>query len=350
MKHKIVRLSRQVVRKLHRRAVKTRDAALRTRYMILVHSARGLGRAAVAQRLGCSEATVRRARRRYQIHGEAGLFDRREDNGRRKVDDDYVEAMRHVLQSRAQSYGHRRPTWTLRLLIDTLKRLTGIVISRSTMSRLLGALGARRGRPKPIVGCPWSKRRKTRRIRAIHRMINTLPGDETAVWEDEVDLDLNPRIGPDWMLPGTQRAVLTPGKNVKRYIAGAMDARTGKLVWVKGRRKNTDLFIALLEKLLNCYHDKRLIHVIVDNYSIHSSRRLRAWLGEFGQRLRLHFLPPYCPDDNRIERCVWRELHANVTYNHTCETIEGLMREAVLFLMRLNRSRRPAGAGSWEGI
>ena len=77
---------------------------------------------------------------------------------------------------------------------------------------------------------------------------------------------------------------------------------------------------------------------------------MRAWLGEFGQRLRLHFLPPYCPDDNRIERCVWRELHANVTYNHACETIEALMREAILFLMRLNRTRRAAGAGSWEGI
>ena len=265
MKHGIIRLSRQVVRKLHRRAVKTSDAALRTRYLILVHSARGLGRAAVAEQLGCSHATVRRVRHRYVANGEQGLFDRREDNGERKVDDDYLEVLRHVLESRAQAYGHRRPTWTLRLLIDTLKQLTGIIISRSTMSRLLGALGARRGRPKPIVGCPWSKRRKTRRIRAIQRMIDTLPADEAAVWEDEVDLDLNPRIGPEWMLPGTQRAVLTPGRNVKRYIAGVMDALTGRLIWVKGRRKNTDLFIALLEKLLNCYYDRRVIHVIVDN-------------------------------------------------------------------------------------
>jgi len=62
MKYGVIELSRQRIRKLHRRAAKTRGAALRTRYMILVHSARGLGRAAVAERLGCSEATVRRAR------------------------------------------------------------------------------------------------------------------------------------------------------------------------------------------------------------------------------------------------------------------------------------------------
>jgi hypothetical protein len=33
----------------------------------------------------------------------------------------------------------------------------------------------------------------------------------------------------------------------------------------------------------------------------------RLWPAEFGQRLRLHLLPPYCPDDKRIERKLWRE-------------------------------------------
>lgn len=27
--------------------------------------------------------------------------------------------------------------------------------------------------------------------------------------EDEADIDLNPKIGSDWMLPGTQRRVMT---------------------------------------------------------------------------------------------------------------------------------------------
>jgi hypothetical protein len=51
-------------------------------------------------------------------------------------------------------------------------------------------------------------------------------------------------------------------------------------------------------------------------------------------------LPPYCPDDNRIERKVWRELHANVTVNHRCETMEELMAEAVRYLMAHNRRAR----------
>jgi hypothetical protein len=42
---------------------------------------------------------------------------------------------------------------------------------------------------------------------------------------------MNPQIGFDWMLPGTQRQVMTPGKNVKRYLACALDAQTDHLVW-----------------------------------------------------------------------------------------------------------------------
>ena len=40
---------------------------------------------------------------------------------------------------------------------------------------------------------------------------------------------------------------------------------------------------------------------------------------ELTGKVVLHFLPPYCPDDNRIER-VWLDLHANVTRNHRCST------------------------------
>ena len=37
---------------------------------------------------------------------------------------------------------------------------------------------------------------------------------------DEVDIHLNPKIGPEWTLAG-QKYVRTPGCNEKRYLAGA---------------------------------------------------------------------------------------------------------------------------------
>ena len=328
---------RQRLLRLARRAG---EANLRVRYLIVVHSADGWGIDRIAKALGCSPATVSRTRKRWHDDaGESGLLDRREDNGRPKVDESYVALVRWLLRFPASDFLHRRPTWTQDLLIETARRYSGgIIVSRTTMGRVLTVIGARRGRAKPVAPCPWSDARKNRRLALLRALVDALPADQACAWVDEVDIDLNPRIGFDWMLPGEQRLVMTPGKNVKRYLAGAMDAKTDRLVWARGTRKNSGLFIELLKKLLAAYADKAVVHVILDNFAIHSSRQTRAWLAERGRRIRLHFLPPYCPDDNRIERCVWRELHQNVTTNHRHETIEELMTAVTRWLIERNRS------------
>jgi len=170
----------------------------------------------------------------------------------------------------------------------------------------------------------------------IQRLEQTLPAQDVLVHEDEIDIHLNPKIGPDYMLKGQQKRVLTPGQNVKRYLAGALDVRTGRIVWVEGHRKRRALFIELLEKLVEIYRDKRRIHVVLDNYCIHTSQITQKAVEGFGGRIVLHFLPPYCPDDNKIERRVWRELHANVTRNHRCGTMEELMVQVRSYLRRRN--------------
>lgn len=326
-------------RRLLKTARKTADAELRTRYMIVLHTAADKSQRQIADMLGTSVATVKRTRSRWRQGGEAALVDRREDNGPApKAGDAYAADLLVVLRDTPREHGHRRPTWTQELLIKVMHARGHATISRTTMGRLLRRLGVRRGMARPTVGCPWGKRAKNKRLRLIRKLVATLPRDQAAVWEDELDVHLNPMIGPDWMLPGTQRRVMTPGKNVKRYVAGAMDAQTDRLVWVTGDRKNSGLFIALLKKLLKVYAGKRVIHVILDNYKIHGSVQTRAWLAEYGGRIRLHFLPPYCPDDNRIERCVWREVHANVTRNHTCGSIDELMGEVAYHLTSRNRA------------
>ena len=76
-----------------------------------------------------------------------------------------------------------------------------------------------------------------------------------------------------------------------------------------------------------------MLHLILDNYTIHSSKIVQAALAEWGERLRLHFLPPYCPEENRIER-LWLQLHANVTRNHRCRSITHLLTKVRRFLRK----------------
>ena len=213
---------------------------------------------------------------------------------------------------------------------------TGVSVHPATMSRALKTIGARLGRPRPTVGCPWPKRRRNKRLAEIQGVLDALPKGHVAVYLDEVDVHLNPKIGVDWMNRGTQKEVPTPGKNQKRYLCGALDARTGVLTWVRGERKNSLLFAAMLRKLADeAYPDAGVIHVVLDNFGIHASKISQAAVAALGGRVKLHFLPPYCPQHNRIER-VWLDVHANVTRNHRCGDMDELMRAVVRYLMTRN--------------
>jgi transposase len=57
----------------------------------------------------------------------------------------------------------------------------------------------------------------------------------------------------------------------------------------------------------------------------------------WGDRVQLHFLPPYCPDHNRIER-LWKDLHDNVTRNHRCSTMDQLMQHVHDYLTQRRRT------------
>jgi putative transposase len=324
--------------RVYRELQRCADAREKTWLLIIVNLIHGRGAAMTAMILQVHRSTVYRVAERFRERGLGGLRDGRAQNGCRKLTNRYLARLQDVVSASPEDHGWRRPTWTRELLVATLFTKTRIRIHVATMSVALKRIGARRGRPKPTVHCPWLEGRKQRCLRKIRRLIESLPSDEVAVYVDEVDIHLNPKIGWDWMIRGQQKQVLTPGKNVKRYLAGALDVRTHKLLWVEGERKTGDLFVRLLKKLACHYQTAKKIHVILDNYSIHSTSLVQLFLaGRDGQQLQMHFLPPYCPKDNRIER-VWEDLHTNVTRNHKCSTIEKLMENVRHYLVKRNRA------------
>jgi transposase len=326
-----------VKERLLRHLRRCRNAGLRTRYLIIINLLNGRSAYETAEVLGTHNTTVYRVAKRFCHYQEAGLLDAREDNGREKLSEAYLGMLYKIVRGSPKDYGWKRPTWTRELLVETMVRHAGVRIALTTMSRALALIQARRGRPRPRVRCPWSKAAQTRRLNQIGTLLRTLPRGQVAVYEDEVDVHLNPKIGLDWMGLGQQKEVMTPGKNQKRYLAGALDVRTRQVLWVEAEHKTSNLFLNLLDKLLEIYPQAKVIHVVLDNYRIHKSTIVEAALmGYLHGRIELHFLPPYSPDHNRIER-VWEDLHANVTRNHTCPTMVALMREVRYYLHKRNR-------------
>jgi transposase len=229
-----------------------------------------------------------------------------------------------------QDFGYFRSRWSCDMLAEVLAWETGERICGETVRRGLRRMDFVWRRPRPVIG-PSDAEYDTK-LRRIQRLLARLPADETAVFQDEVDVHLNPKIGCCWMVRGQQAEVVTPGNNVKRHLSGSLVWRTGTMIVSSpGMRRNTQLFLAHLDDLRRRLRGYRRIHVICDNAPFHTCRAVAKYLERWGHRIALHFLPKYAPETNPIER-VWWHLHETITRNHRCQTIEELVGEVLGWL------------------
>ena len=294
--------------------------ATRCRNLLLIHAGHTV--MDIAERVACARATVYRTAYRFEELGEIGLSDRRFHPEARKVTPELMNYLLSLLELSPRSLGWQRSTWTLELMALQVEEKRKVKLSASHVRNLLLWLGCQRGRPRPGLRIPFRGRRKI--IKAISRLVSRASEREEVFYLDEPDIDLNPRIGPSFMRRGRQLVVLTPGKNQKRYVAGALNARTGCVIHTFSKSKSSGFYIGLLEKLKAAYRRAVKFHLILDNCIIHKSRQTLAWLRRFGNRIVPHFLPPYSPEHNVIER-LWKQMHGHVTRNHRHPTMEDLI-------------------------
>ena len=164
-----------------------------------------------------------------------------------------------LISQAPSDYDYLRRTWTSEMLAQTLAELLERPVHASTVRRELPKLGLRWRRARPTHQCSGERRRVIN-----ERLAQPEPGVEV-FYVDEADIDLNPKIGLFWSPVGKQQTIPTPGKNQKHYLAGALPARTGRVEYVEGLRKDTDLFLCLLEHLKRTCRCARKIVLIADN-------------------------------------------------------------------------------------
>jgi len=233
-----------------------------------------------------------------------------------------------VLTRWPAAFGFARSRWSCAAVSVLLRQDYAVSTSRETVRRWLRQAGLVWRRPRPTLRPKDADRRA--KLEALRKLLTGLPDDETAVFMDEVDINLNPKIGCMWMRQGQQAVVETPGTNEKRHLAGSIHWRTGRVILTQGRPKegrSAALFVRHLDDLRRAFRHYRVIHVVCDNARTHKaerSRLVKQYLEAWGQRVVLHYLPTYAPECNPIERVWWR-LHEAVTRNHRCSSMEGLL-------------------------
>lgn len=212
-----------------------------------------------------------------------------------------------------------------------------LVVCPRTIRRYLHRLGYSLVRAVPFIASPdpnyW---RKVKKLVSLKRRARE--GKIILLYEDELDLNLLPGVMRCWIKRGSQRKVLTLGKNVKRHGFGAVDYITGAIVFQTSEHKDSANFCALAKAILNRYIGaSRRIVVVLNTYIIHASKITQSCLAGMRDRLSLFFLPTYSPHLNYIE-LLWKHLRRTVTYNHLFEGIAALVEAVDQFIDKMNRS------------
>jgi putative transposase len=315
--------------------VQMRAVLRRTRYgyllafHILLLCAAGRNPTDIAAFLFCSRSSVYRIVRAYRA-GSLGIRIDRDGQLSIAVQSTLLmswltRSLGAILKKAPRAYGWCRTRWSCATLAATLQAKHGIAVSAETVRRWLHEIGWVWKRAKLVAKDDDPHRvERLARIRFQHEH---LQAHEVMVFVDELDIHLLPKVGAAWMPQGTQAEVMTPGKNEKHYLAGALHLATGKVLYRLGPRKNNGLFRELLTLLDTTYPARQIarIYVVADNYCIHKAKAVEQWLARH-PRFEVLWLPTYCPRANPIER-VFGDVHDKCTRNHKRKRLRDLVQD-----------------------
>jgi len=296
----------------------------------------------IARILFCSRTTVYAVVARFIWEKQAAFNDRKRRGPKPLLEEESTEKYieRLVEEESPSEHGWLCSRWSCKLLAVELFKERAALISRETLRRVLHRLGFRWRRPRPVPpekGSEEQKGQKRARLLDVLSMIK----EAGSFFQDETKLETNPKVGFCWMRKGKQKRLRTPGTNRKVWISGALNFRTGSFHWVRGERKNDELFIKLLDQLRKTYRCHKELHLAVDNDGSHTSKRVKQYMEDSGGRIHLHPLPSWSPESNPVE-LVWWSLHEAVSRNHECtgldelvEFAEGYLKKRQPFMLKL---------------
>jgi transposase len=256
-------------------------------------------------------------------------------NGRCEVE------LKKLVEQEPRQAGYNFSTWTCADLVRELVKNGFEQVSCETIRVHLHSLEYRVLRPVLSIASPDPNyQQKVKQLE--HYKQQAKNGEILLYFEDEIDLNLLPGILRCWTLRGSQRKVMTPGGNVKRYGFGAVNYVSGKTVYRIEEHKNSDGFCAFVKQFMQTitlspeYHGQRIV-LVVDNFIIHHSQKTLKFLEQYADQLVLFALPTYSPWLNLVE-LLWKHLRRKVTHNHLFETITQLVQAVCSFFKVLNRT------------
>jgi len=127
----------------------------------------------------------------------------------------------------------------------------------------------------------------------------------------------NTHLSYGWIKKGLRKELPSNTGRARLNLSGAIDIMSRKLIIQEDKTLNAESTKLFLKEVEKAYPDKKKIHLFCDNARYYKNKKVQAYLQT--SKIELHFLPPYSPNLNPIER-LWKLLKerviSNVYYEH----------------------------------
>ena len=135
---------------------------------------------------------------------------------------------------------------------------------------------------------------------------------EPIYFADSVHPQHQTQLTYGWILRGVRKEVATTGYQKRLNFIGGICLTGHRFTYRQVEKVEANTVCDFLWQLRRANPGKYQVHIILDNAGPNKNDKVKACAKELG--IQLHYLPPYSPNLNPIER-VWKLMHESVRYN-----------------------------------
>ncbi len=203
-------------------------------------------------------------------------------------------------------------------IIAYVQATFGIIYTVPGMRSWLQRHGFSYKKPAIVPG-KANKEQQEEWLAAYEKLRQGLPGDETICFIDGVHPTHNVQPAYGWIKKGIRKEIPANTGRARLNLSGAIDVVSHNVLIQEDQTLNAISTIRFFQKIEEAYPCKRTIHVFCDNAPYYRNKAVKQYLAT--SKIVLHFLPPYSPNLNPIER-LWKWMKERVIYNTYYEHFE----------------------------
>ena len=283
----------------------------------------GMSCETIAKVLFLDDDTIRTWFRLYQEDGIEGLTSFNHEGGSCRLTAEQQDGLK---------------AWIATTLPRTTRQVGAWIVAefgieyetRSGLIALLHRLGMEHRKSKAI-SRKLNPAKQVAFIKGYEALQNQLSADEVVLFMDAAHPTHAARPVGCWAPKDVAVAIERSSGRDRLNIHGAIDLETGRTIMKDVLTVDALSTIMVLTAIEALYPKMRLIHVFLDNARYHHAKLVQAWLARPDCRIRLHFVPAYCPHLNPIER-LWRLMPQHLTHNKCYASFTDFGRAMLTFL------------------